>query len=64
MRNILSITKKAIFKKSNHICWTIYVSKSIFQYIVHLCKSFEYGTLIYENCTVSEVTIEKYAGLL
>ena len=38
------------------------VSRSKFQHVVHLCKSTEYGTLIFKNCAVSEVSIEKYVG--
>ena len=37
---------------------------SKFQYVVHLCKLFECSTLIFKNCAVSEVAIEKYVGLL
>ena len=36
---------------------------SKFQYVVHLCKLFECSTLIFKNCAVSEVAIEKYVGL-
>ena len=38
---------------------TNYVVTSMFQYIVHICKSFEYGALILKKCATSEVTIKK-----
>ena len=39
----------------NKLCYQV-------KFSVHLCKSFEYGTLIFKNCAVCEVTIEKYVG--
>lgn len=38
---------------------TNYVVTSMCQYIVHICKSFEYGALILKKCATSEVTIKK-----
>ena len=51
-------------KKNLNISTTNDVTRLKFQYVVHLFKSLEYGTFIFENCAVSEVTIEKYIGSL
>ena len=34
------------------------------EYVVHLCRSFEYGTLIFKNCAANDVASEKYVGSL
>ena len=33
-------------------------------YQTRLYKSFEYGTLVFKNCTLSEAIITRYAGSL
>ena len=48
--------------KNLNISSTNDVTRSKFQHVVELCKSIEYGTLIFKNCAVREVAIEKYVG--
>ena len=52
----------AFWESRKNVSSTNDVSRSKFQHVVHLCKSTEYGTLIFKNCAVSEVSIEKYVG--
>ena len=40
------------------------VSRSKFQYVEHLWKSCEYGTLTFKHCALIKVTTEKYVGSL
>ena len=55
---------KCLFQKNLNISTTNDISRSNISSIVHLCKSFEYGTLIFENNGISEVITKKYTGLL
>ena len=53
--------KKVYIYKDLNISLTN-VSRLKFRYVMHLCKSFEYDILIFENCAVSELTIKKYVN--